>query len=144
MLYECCVFQIQETSYLSGKKLLKALQQIQGAPFSARATSVREYLAENVFGDGTDEVFLTNNWGDLLRSLRNSIRHRDAFAPSLKDDETLLNKLVGKWPTSLRKTNCSQFCQDVQTVMFFLVTKLAAAVYGVEWKPGPYRPGLWS
>jgi hypothetical protein len=144
MLYVCCVFQIQETSYFPGKKLLKALQQIQRAPFAARARSVREYLAKNVLGDGTEKVFLTNNWGELLRSLRNSILHRDALAPSFKDGETLLQKLIGKWPASLRRTNCSRFCQDVQNVMFFLATELAATIYGIEWKPGPYRSGLWA
>ena len=133
MLYVCCVFQIQETSYLSGRKLLKALQQIQEPPFATRATSVREYFAENVL-----------DWGELLRSLRNSILHRDSLAPSFRDGETLLQKLIEKRPTGLRKTNCSRFCQDVQNVMFVLVTELAATICGVEWKPGPYRPDLWS
>jgi hypothetical protein len=143
MLHLCSIFQVEKVHYLSGKKLMNALQKIQRAPFAARADKVRRYLTENVFGDNEPRVFLTSNWGQLLKTLRNSILHRDQLKPSFEEGEDLLHKLNTKWPSSLQEITCSRFCQDVQNVMFELVQEIAATIYGLEWKPGVYRPNLW-
>ena len=50
MLYMCSIFKISETNYLSGKKFIKALDQIEDEFFLAKAEQVKHYFAEKVFG----------------------------------------------------------------------------------------------
>lgn len=143
MLYMSSVFKLKETNHLSGKKFIKALEQVVEDPYKARAEQVKEYFANNVFGDQKAGALLSNNWGELLKSLRNSLVHRDMLYPDFPNEISLLKKVIGEWPQKEENLTCSRFCQDVQNVMFYLLTKLAAAVYGLEYKPGPYKPDMW-
>ena len=143
MLYMCSIFKINETNHLSGRKFLQALEQVTEEPCGARAEQVKIYFTTNVFGDSKEETLLTNNWGELLKNLRNSLVHRDILCPDFQNAVPLLERIIGKWPEREMNLTCSRFCQDVQNVMFYLMTTLAAIVYGLEYKPGPYRPGMW-
>mgnify|MGYP000870219539 CR=1 FL=1 len=142
MLYMCSIFQISETNYLSGRKFLKALQQVE-QPHKARSEQVYDYFAEKVFGESNTGAILTDNWGGLLKSLRNSLVHRDTLFPDFQNENSLLIKVVGEWPEKLMNLSCSRFSQDIQNVMFYLMTELAAIVYDLEYKPGPYRLDMW-
>ena len=144
LLYLCHIFKIKNTNYMSGQKLLGALDEVRNERFDDRAKVIAQYFRENVFGAGKEKTYLTDNWGELLRGLRNSILHRDMLAPSFEKQVKLSTQLMSDWRKSLEDISCSRFCQDVQNDMFDLVTTVAALVYQVEWKPGPYRPNLWS
>lgn len=144
MLYLCFIFQFKRTERLSGKKFLAALQGVQEPSLQIQAVKVKTYFEQNVFGEGNKQVFLVNNWGQLLRDLRNSLLHRDCLMPSFDYEETLLGKLLVKWPVGLWETSTSRFCQDLQNVMFAMVTELASVVYSLEWKPGPLMADLWA
>lgn len=132
MLYLCSVFKINETSYLSGKKFVKALEQVAEEPNKSRAKRVKLYFEKNVFGDSKNETLLANNWGELLKELRNSIVHRDTHSPDFQNETTLLEKIIGKWPEKEINLTYSRFCQDIQNVMFYQITELAATVFGQE------------
>ena len=142
MLYMCSIFQISETNYLSGRKFLKALEQVE-EPHKVRAEEVHDYFAEKVFGQSNTGAILTDNWGELLKNLRNSLVHRDMLSPDFQNGVSLLTMVMGEWPERLMDLSCSRFCQDIQNVMFYMITKLAAVIYGLEYKPGPYRPDMW-
>ena len=139
----CLIFRISETNYLSGKKFIKALDHIEDEWFIARAEQVKNYFEEKVFGGSETGALLTDNWGELLKNLRNSLVHRDVLHPDFQNNEPLLTRIIGDWPERETDLTCSRFCQDVQNVMFYLLTKLAAVVYDLEYKPGPYKPGMW-
>jgi len=144
MLYMCSIFRISETNYLSGKKFVKALDQIEDELFLTKAEHVKNYFAEKVFSDISTGALLTNNWGELLKNLRNSLVHRDMLYPDFQNDIPLLTKIIGEWSEREAELTCSRFCQDVQNIMFYLLTELAAVVYGLEYKSGPYKPGMWQ
>jgi len=143
LLYLCHIFKIRDTNRMSGQKLLKALDNIEDEPFVHRAEAIKQYFRSNVFGSGEKKFFLTDNWGELLKELRNSILHRDMLAPSFENQTTLLEQITGDWHNSIESISCSRFCQDAENNMFELVTTIAALLYEVDWKPGPYRPNLW-
>lgn len=143
LLYLCHIFKISDTNHMSGWKLLKALDVVEDERFANRAKEIAQYFRENVFGTGKEKAFLTDNWGELLKKLRHSILHRDMLAPSFEKQTTLLEQITGDWHKSIEGVSCSRFCQDAQNDMFDLVTTIAALVYEVEWKPGPYKPNLW-
>lgn len=144
LLYLCHIFKIKDTNRMSNRKLQKALGEIEGQPFGKRAEAICQYFSKNVFGAGKEKAFLTDNWGELLKELRNSILHRDELVPSFENQTTLLKQITGDWHSSLEDISCSRFCQDAQNDMFELVTIVAAMIYEVEWKPGAYKPNLWS
>jgi hypothetical protein len=143
MLYMCSIFNVSETSHLSGKKFIEALGRIEDEPFKTRAEQVKEYFEKNIFGENKKETLLSNNWGELLKSLRHSLVHRDILYPDFQEDVKLLDKIINKWPVNEVDLTCARFCQDVQNVMFYQLTKLAATVYGLEWIPGSYKPSMW-
>jgi hypothetical protein len=144
LLYLCHIFGIKVANRMSSRIFLNELHRIEVAPFVDKAEAVREYFKENVFGTGKEKVFLTDNWGTLLKKLRDSILHRDMLTPSFENKATLIKQITGNWHDSLKDISCSRFCTDAQNDMVELVTRIAALVYEVEWKPGPYRPNLWS
>ena len=144
MLYMCSIFKIDETKRLNGKKFLNALELVVDDPYRDRAQKVRQYFEENVFGERENKTIITNNWGELLRRLRNSIVHRDILIPDFENNVTLLEKIIGQWTENDVDLPCSRFSQDVQNVIFYLITTLAGIVYDLEWKPGPYKPGMWG
>ncbi len=143
MLYICSIFKIHETNHLSGKKLIKALEYDVKEPYKSTAKQVKLYFEKNVFSGTDNGAFLTNNWGELLKKLRDSLVHRDILYPNFDNDVALLEIIIGKWPTKEIDLTCSRFCQDIHNVMFCLVEELAATVYGLEWIPGPYKQGMW-
>lgn len=142
MLYLCSIFKINETDRLSGRKFIKSLKNVEGT-HKARAEQVHKYFSENVFSDSTSGAILSDRWGELIKKLRNSLVHRDELSPDFENEVLLLNRIIGEWPEELMDLTCSRFCQDVQNVMFYMMTHLAAVVYGLEYKPGPYRPDMW-
>ncbi len=143
MLYMCTIFKINDTNRLSGKKFISALEKIEDEPYKTRAEEVRAYFKSKVFGSTKDGLPIADNWGGLLKSLRNSLVHRDELHPDFQNDVSLLEKIIGSWPEKDVDMTFSYFCQNVQNVMFHLLKELAEAVYGVEYKSGLYKPSMW-
>jgi hypothetical protein len=144
MLYMCQIFKIDETHYLSGDRFINSLDNPSHDFQINKASVVKEYFEENIFGNPNEGTFLPNNWGEVLKKLRDSLVHRDILSPDFNNEETLLNQILGDWLELYSDLTCSRFCQDVQNVMHFMITTLAAEVYGLEYKPGPFKPGMWN
>lgn len=144
MLYMCEIYKIDETHYLSGEKFINALDNLDDNFPINNASIVKEYFAKNIYGNPNEGTFLPNNWGEVLKILRDSLVHRDILSPDFKNEEPLLSQILGDWLEHYSDLTCSRFCQDVQNVMFTMITKLAAEVYGLEYKPGPFKPGMWQ
>ena len=143
MLYLCSIFKINEISYISGRKFITALSQVTDTAYKDRASEVKQYFEKKIFGENEKGTAFTNNWGTLLKDLRNSTVHRDMVYPDFAQGRSLLDKIIGSWPEKDANITCSRFCQDAQNVMFYLITELLASVYGLKWKPGAYKPGMW-
>lgn len=144
MLYICSLFRISGTDRLTSRKFLNKLKSVENESFVGKAENVGNYFSKQVFGGCNSNSLITDNWGELLKNLRNSLVHRDQLFPDFLNNESLLQKVIGGWPEGETELTCSRFCQDVHNVMFYLVTDLAEVVYGLEYKPGPYKPGMWK
>ncbi len=146
MLYICILLKSDHQGSISKDKFFKALDRVSRDPdqfLADKANRVHTYFAEHVFAEATNGWLVPDNWGTLLRSLRNKIAHRDRIRPSFESDETLLGEVLLNWPT-LQGITYDRFCQYIQNGMFTLFTEVAPLLYDLEWHPGPYRRGMWG
>ncbi|MCP4416013.1 MAG: hypothetical protein GY805_05290 [Chloroflexi bacterium] len=141
MLYICLLLKTGHEGRISKSKFDKAIKK---APpeLIDKTNNVKEYFDTKVFAQASDNWLNPENWGLLLRSLRDKIAHRDRLRPSFDGDETLARQILFDWPT-LQQTTYDRFCQYMQNGMFELLRELSPILYDVEWKPGPYKPNLW-
>ena len=143
MLYICSFLKTDHRGSMSRKKFFKALDKVNETPFAEKAKWVHDYFHNKVFGTSDWTRLNPDNWGSLLRSLRDKIAHRDRLRPSFNSNETLAGKVLFDWPT-LRDITYDRFCQYMQNGMFALFTDVSPVLYELEWKPGPYKSNLWQ
>lgn len=144
MLYLAAFFRVEETKFISWKKLESALQEVNDAIFRDKARQVEQFFAARVFAETTERGGLSiRNWGNVLRELRHATIHRDQDYPDFTAGGLLVQRKTRDWPEPLWRIECARFCEDVRGDMFLMVTKMAAALYSLEWKPGEYRPNMW-
>ena len=142
MLYICLVLKTGHEGRISKSKFSKALTNVT-PPLVEKGAIITEYFETKVFSSSNKSWLSPENWGTLLRSLRDKIAHRDLLRPSFDSDETLTGQVLFDWPT-LRQTTYDRFCQYMQNGMFDLLREVSPILYDVEWILGPYRPDMWS
>ena len=98
MLHACSIFRIDKTQRMSSKKFIRALGEVREEQFRAQANAVRAYFQCKVFAQGQGGVMPSNNWGELLKTLRDSLVHRDIMSPDFGSEIPLLDRLLGPWP----------------------------------------------
>lgn len=147
MLY---ILQLLKTGYVgsmtSPKRFFAKLELAQDGELRKKGERVLEYFQKNVFGEGQKGqmgALDPKNWGTLLRSLRDRVAHRDRVRPSFNSNERLIGNVLLDWPT-LQDLTYDRFGQSIQNGMFSMLQSLSEVLYGLEWKPGPYKPDLWS
>lgn len=143
MLYICLCLKADHPVHMSTNKFFKALDKIEQDPLAEKALEVKKYFTSKVFGTSDWEGLNPNNWGDLLRSLRDKIAHKDRLYPSYESDEVLAGGVLFDWPT-LRGITYDRFCQYTQNGIFSLLTDVSPILYELEWMPGPYKHGMWN
>lgn len=143
MLYLCLSLKADHPGYMSTQKFFKALRGVQQSPFAEKASQIHLYFDEHVFGSPDWDGLNTNNWGSLLRSLRDKVAHKNRLRPAYESDEVLVGGILFDWPT-LQGITYDRFCQYVQNGMFSLFTDLTPILYELDWKAGLYRPDMWE
>lgn len=124
---------------------LSDLADDESSEFSTKAQLVRDYFQNRVFSEASRRgSFSIDNWGGIIRKLRNPTVHRDLSIPKFDPAKDLALEITVDWPSELREIGCARFCEDIQGEMFVMVSSLAAVLYDIEWKPGPYHQNLWQ
>lgn len=144
MLYLRAFFRLSDTGKLSPHKLMQALEDVDEPAPGQKASNVREFFRKRVFAEPELRAASIVGWGKLLRSLRNSVIHRDTIYPAFDTGEKLVEKITHDWPEELHGINAVRFAQYIQNDMFTMIRSLASMLYDLEWKSGPYRPDLWG
>jgi len=143
MLFLCSIFKIEETKRLSGFKFKKALRCVNKKTNDERAKVVEDYFSDKIHSGNIDIKLFTKYWGDSLKVLRDSLVHRDSRHPDFCNDTSLLQD-IGSWPEKEKNLPVARFCQDIGNDMIYMVNELVKTVYGLEYKPGPYKEGMFS
>lgn len=123
---------------------LSGLADNESSEFSPKARLVLDYFQDKVFGESRRGSFAIDNWGGIIRKLRNPTVHRDLSVPKFIPAKDLASEVTVDWSLELRDISCARFCEDIQGEMFVMVSSLAAVLYDIEWKPGPYHQNLWQ
>jgi len=142
MIYVCLFLKTGQHGSMSVDRFFKALDRVNAPPFAEKAKQIHDYFDSSVFGTQDWSGLNPNDWGSLLRSLRDKIAHRDRLRPSFKGTETLVGQILFDWPT-LKDITFDRFCQYMQNGMFALFTDVSPILYELEWRPGPYGPDQW-
>jgi hypothetical protein len=143
MIYLSIILRTGHEGSISYQKFMKSLENADTDRLLIKAQLVKEYFESRIFGSSDWEAFNPNNWGTILKSLRDKVAHRDKLRPSFDSDETLLDRVLFNWPT-LQETTYDRFCQYMQNGMSAMISDISPIIYDLDWKPGPYRPELWE
>jgi len=135
MFFICLVMGIENPGKMKVKRFFKHMVSCRGSTFQKKAIKLKEYFEESVLGKG--------QWGEILRSLRDKIAHRDCLRPSFDGNEIIIDKVLLDWPT-LRRMTYDRFCQDIDNNMFEMLRKTSPVLFNLGWKSGPYKSNLWK
>lgn len=106
-------------------------------------SEVDGYFQTKVFAESSKDWFAPENWGALIKSLRDKISHRDIIKRNFESEETLLDAVMFDWPT-LRGMTYDRFCQYMENGMFTMLTNVSSIIYGLEWIPGAYNSDMYN
>ena len=143
MIYICLVLKTNHNGSISKKKFYNSLKQQKDEIFNSKALEVYNYFETHVFGNNEFHGLFQNNWGTLLRDLRDKIAHRDKIRPSFESSETLLDKILFNWPT-IQDLTYDRFYQYIQNGMFSLFTDIIPIIYNLKWFAGKVDYNSWN
>jgi hypothetical protein len=112
-------------------------------PSENKATEVYSYITAKVLS----KTYNTENgiecWGDLLRSLRDKTTHNKLIQPTIKEKKNSLGFKI-TWPT-IQGVNYAELAQlEFENNAFEMIRELFPVLYEIEWKQGPYKPGMYQ
>lgn len=105
-----------------------------GPPFSLKAKWVKDYFSSEVFGieNNNEAEIFRKDWGELVRSLRDKIAHRDVIRKSFDSKEVFINNIRLEWPT-LQKLTYHSFAETVGNGVHALFHKVLCHIYDLKW-----------
>jgi hypothetical protein len=106
-----------------------------------RCQDVFDYIKSNVLCEtyGGDKEC----WGDFLRSLRDKTAHQKLIKPTLKPKENFMGYEI-TWPTIQGQNYTDLVQQNFGNNAFEMMRDLFPNLYGSEWIPGPFKPGMYE
>ena len=136
LFHACLILRIDNPGYMSVDKFYKHLDAITHQDFIDKAELVKQHYQTKVFGD--------DHWGEILRSLRDKIAHKDCLHPSYEGKETIWGNVLLNWP-SLHGLTLERFCQEIiKNGIFEMMIETSMIFFELEWKSGAYKSDLWD
>lgn len=143
MLYLCLVLKTGHEGSISLEKFYSSLKRSNIDRLVTDVSKVDSYFQTKVFAESSKDWLAPENWGALIKSLRDKISHRDIIKRSFDSEETLLDAVTFDWPT-LRGMTYDRFCQYMENGMFTMLTNVSSIIYGLEWIPGVYNSDMYN
>lgn len=144
MLYIAHLLRTGHEGSMSRDKFYKRLKNAEPNSLSDKAECVEHHFKTNIFGSGYNiDGLAQNNWGELLKSLRDKIAHKDKIKLSKNSLERIMNDILLDYPT-IRDLTYERFCQKMHNGLWYMVKDLFPVLYDIEWQAGPYREGMFE
>jgi hypothetical protein len=106
-----------------------------------RCQEVYKYIKNNVLSTtygGQEE-----QWGDFLHSLRDKTTHQELIKPNFTPKENARGYIID-WP-NIKGENFAEIAQwEFGNNAFEMLMELFPILYGMDWIPGPYIPGMYA
>jgi hypothetical protein len=125
MLYICYFLGCIDPSYngkMSYHKFIKTIRTCEKN--KDKCEKVSFYFSKFVFGK--------ENWGSMLRSMRDKIAHRDMMRASYNSSEYIFDNELFDWPT-IKDMTIDRLFQSIDTGIFELVQEISEILYDTEW-----------
>ena len=144
MLFLTKILRTKSVLNMSVDKFYSALPTANPVVLSKKADRIGDYFKDHVFSDEKNAQFaLTPNWGELVRSLRDRIAHRDRINIGKNSRDLILNDILLAMPT-LQDMTYEKFCQTIDNGLYEMIRDLFPILYDLEWIAGPYREGMFE
>ena len=87
--------------HMNKSRFYDELDKVVDSPFDQKAKWIKQYFDTKVFGqeENQETSVFRDDWGTLLRSLRDRIAHRDVINLSFDSKEKFINDIRLDWPT---------------------------------------------
>lgn len=139
LLYVCTGEFIVNMSLKDFRKIIE--YKISSSPDDQVTYEIMKYIKSNVLCESFGGE--KQQWGDLLKSLRDKTTHQKLIKPSLKIKENKQGYII-TWPTIGGK-NYSEMAQwHFENNAFEMLRQFHPILYGFKWLPGPYKPGMFA
>ncbi|MBW1669484.1 MAG: hypothetical protein JRJ66_15855 [Deltaproteobacteria bacterium] len=132
--YICVLLGTKTPRYMSRKKFSRAMKK-SPKHFGEKPLIINEYFDEKVFIEGA--------WGNILKSLRDKITHKDIIKQSYEGTEKYMQKVLLNWPTIQGKTY-ERLCQEIENGYFGMIVETSEILFDLEWKPGMVNYVNWE
>lgn len=94
MIYLLNTLKTGHQGSMSFDRFFKELAKPTQEPFLSKSKLIQEYFTTRVFGHYESKTDSRNDWGQVLRSVRDKIAHKDVLQPSQDSNETLFGGVV--------------------------------------------------
>ena len=121
-------------SHMSKSKFYDELDKPVESPFSEKAKWIKQYFDTEVFGleEKQDASIFRNDWGTLLRSLRDRISHKDVINFSFDSKETFISDIQLDWPT-IKGITYHSIAETIGNGIHALFHKGLCHIYELKW-----------
>ena len=143
MLYLAHFLCTKHEGSMSKDKFYKRLEKAT-PDLSNKANCIKDYFQTKIFSSEREvDIISPTNWGNLLKSLRDKIAHKDRIRISENSNDRIMNNILLDFPT-LKDLTYDRFCQSMQNGMWYMIVDLFPSLYDLEWQAGPYREGMFE
>jgi hypothetical protein len=133
---------VEEINISTGKFRDHFKRYMNDNPNDTKAVNVFTYIESNVLNKTYNPKNGEECWGDLLRSLRDKTAHNKLITPTLMEKKNSKGFDI-KWP-KIKNMNYAELAQQkFQNKAYATILDLFPILYEIEWKPGPYKPGMY-
>lgn len=144
MLYISHLFRTGHNGPMSTKKFYKGLSNAKPSILCIKVQRTKKYFEAQIFS--TEKYVDTHsptNWGELLKSLRDKIAHKDKINFSKNSPDRIMNNILLDFPT-IKDLKIDRFCQAMENGMVNMIHDLFPVLFDLEWQAGPYRKGMFE
>ena len=120
--------------HMSKSRFYSELDKVEAPPFTERAQWMKIYFDTKVFGEEGSKgaSIIRDDWGSLLRDLRNKIAHRDTINLSFGSKEKFINDILLDWPT-LSGITYHLLAETIRNGMHSLFHEALCHIYELKW-----------
>ncbi|MCO5184555.1 MAG: hypothetical protein M9941_00225 [Anaerolineae bacterium] len=120
--------------HMSKSTFFSELDKVTIPPFAQKADWMKQYFEKKVFGheENPGATVSRNDWGTLLRSLRDRIAHRDIITLSFDSQERFTNDIRLDWPT-LKGITYHLFAETIGNEVHALFHQALCHIYELKW-----------
>lgn len=135
MIFVCLLLKTGfQKGHMSVSRFFEELDKPKEPPFGEKAKGVKRYFETRVFGPLEERgvSVIRNDWGTLLRGLRDRVAHRDIVVPSFESGEILARGVRLDWPT-VQGLTFHSLAETVGNGIHGLFQEVLSYIYEVDW-----------